>query len=276
MRETVQEQARKPAKRRWRVVVVLCALVIVVAVVAFWPGEKEPEYEGKKLSEWLAARIVQPEEATNAVLAIGTNALPFLVKWVEYEIPEWREKVANMTRTWPRWTISFWVARKALGRGLDQRAEFGFLVLGEQAAPAIPELSRYVRDPKVRSHMYAAYSLAYLGPGAVAPLVAALEDKGQSKRRRWEILCAITKLKDRGPEIHKTIPVLISCLEDTNGFVGAVAASTIGSFLVEPEQCIPALTKAAVSVSSQTRRSAIQALGNFGAPAGPVVNVISN
>ena len=30
----------------------MCVLV-GIGVVAFWPGEREPEYNGKKLSEWL-------------------------------------------------------------------------------------------------------------------------------------------------------------------------------------------------------------------------------
>jgi len=44
------------------VLVVLGACVAVVAVVAFWPEQKEPEYQGKKLSEWLAVYTGLPQE----------------------------------------------------------------------------------------------------------------------------------------------------------------------------------------------------------------------
>ena len=30
-------------------------IVAAVLIVALWPGEREPEYQGKKLSEWLAS-----------------------------------------------------------------------------------------------------------------------------------------------------------------------------------------------------------------------------
>lgn len=246
-------------------------------VVAVWPGEREPEFQGKKLSWWLARRNRESEDATNAIVAIGTNALPFLLKWVEYEIPEWREKAANNTAKWPRWRISFWVAKHlhSSREGLAQRAEFGFAVLGEVAVPTIPELSRYVRDPKVRSPLFAAQSLAHIGPGAVAPLVAALEMKDQTERRRWEILVAMAELENRGPEIHKTIPVLVSCLTDTNEFIGSLAAGAMGSFLIEPEKCIPALTKAAGSANPRVRREAIRGLEQFGPRATPAVNAIA-
>jgi len=39
-----------------RIFITLAACVLVgIGVVAFLPGEKEPEYNGKKLSEWIWA-----------------------------------------------------------------------------------------------------------------------------------------------------------------------------------------------------------------------------
>lgn len=102
--------------RRRKVIIVLIISVLVgIGVVAFWPGgrvPKEPEYHGKKLREWL--RVVEKNsiadhevindstnldnitnespqviEAVRAVRAIGTNALPYLVKW-NIEQPRWR------------------------------------------------------------------------------------------------------------------------------------------------------------------------------------------
>src|SRR6185436_7866661 len=109
----MEETETKPGRRKRLVIVSAAAVVMAVIVsIAFWPRPKEAEYQGKKLSEWLRAlRNPESEDATNAVLAIGTNALPFLVKWVQYELPEWREGAANNTAKWPRWRISFWVAK---------------------------------------------------------------------------------------------------------------------------------------------------------------------
>src|SRR5438270_12088434 len=87
--------------RRGISVAVLATVALVVLAVASWPGEREPEYKGKKLSEWLLAyrdgltnRVVQ-EEAAKAVRQIGTNSLPFLVSWMDYEQPKWKDKLRD-------------------------------------------------------------------------------------------------------------------------------------------------------------------------------------
>ena len=68
-----------------RVVIALAAgIVVAVVAVAFWPGEKEPEYQGKKLSEWLATQgnddqgqaKTEAAEGLVAIRNIGTNAVP--------------------------------------------------------------------------------------------------------------------------------------------------------------------------------------------------------
>src|SRR4051812_12829515 len=66
--------------------IVLTGVVVVAAVVLLWPrGEREPEYQGKKLSEWIGDEG-NPRQA-DAVRHIGTNALPFLIGWIRYETP---------------------------------------------------------------------------------------------------------------------------------------------------------------------------------------------
>ena len=61
-------------------------LGVVAAVFLFAPllRPAEPVYQGKQLSEWLEefSRVRQAEinhEAENAIIGMGTNALPFLV-----------------------------------------------------------------------------------------------------------------------------------------------------------------------------------------------------
>jgi hypothetical protein len=82
--------------RRIFLVLLACALAVVVAALV-WPREKEPEHQGKKLSEWIAYRnsgdIGAHEMERHAVRAIGTNALPFLVTWIAYERPAWLGRV---------------------------------------------------------------------------------------------------------------------------------------------------------------------------------------
>ena len=75
--------------------ILLAALLVtgVVAIFGLWPGESEPTYHGKKLSWWLAryttavyirGDVQDPValEAREAVLHIGTNAIPKLLEWM--------------------------------------------------------------------------------------------------------------------------------------------------------------------------------------------------
>src|SRR5436190_10784652 len=88
---------------------------MAVVVVVIWPEEKEPEYQGKKLTEWLGTykpaktdpkmrqfpmcldgmlvldrRGHSEQEVIEAVRHMGTNGVRLLVKWVGYEPPRWR------------------------------------------------------------------------------------------------------------------------------------------------------------------------------------------
>jgi hypothetical protein len=248
-------------------------------MVAFWPGEREPEYNGKKLSEWLALQRYRPEEASDAIRAIGTNALPVLVSWAEYQMPAWRFELARGYSSFPRPIYSdsradFFINRKGTMRSFN--SVFAFRILGTNASAAIPELSRFVMDARNQDRRNAAHALAYIGGrDALPPLLAALEDKTVPDIRRGLIAGAIPYLNYRGPELTNAVPVMIACLCESNQFVPSLAATALGTFLIQPEQCVPALTKAAASPDYRVRRNAIRALGNFGAVATNAVNAVS-
>jgi hypothetical protein len=64
-------------KRRCVIVTILNVCLLGVVAMNVWPWE--PVYQGRKLSKWLEH---SGEEADNAVRHIGTNALPYLVRWI--------------------------------------------------------------------------------------------------------------------------------------------------------------------------------------------------
>jgi len=88
-------------KRRIYIGLLLLAVAIGAIVVCFRP-EREPEYGGKKLSEW--AKIYsetfdfpngsqQTQQASEAIRHIGTNAIPYLAKWIAYNPPTWQTSI---------------------------------------------------------------------------------------------------------------------------------------------------------------------------------------
>ena len=68
-----------------------------VFVVVCSSREREPEYGGKRLSEWVDRYSGEfgdlTWEADRAIRQIGTNGIPCLLKWLGYETPTWNRKL---------------------------------------------------------------------------------------------------------------------------------------------------------------------------------------
>src|SRR5690242_3243308 len=94
-------RVKSMSRRLW--IGLAAVTVVAIVAVAVWPGDREPEYQGKKLSEWLAMQHEHPAEAARAVRAIGTNAIPFLLRWADYRYPRWEVAVGNLYARHPNW-----------------------------------------------------------------------------------------------------------------------------------------------------------------------------
>src|SRR5690349_3457600 len=107
-----KENTTQSGGRRRPILIVLAAsLLVAIGVVAFWPGPKEPEYDGKTLSEWLdlcrnyrlgnESQSQSAQIAQEAVRKIGTNGLPLLVNWMNYDMPKWKsDLLASKQSRW--------------------------------------------------------------------------------------------------------------------------------------------------------------------------------
>jgi len=86
-------------RKRW-IWVILGVAVLSVAVLAVATREREPEYGGKKLSEWAKMYVDglddlpngsnQTRQAAEAIREIGTTSVPYLAKWKAYAPPGWQ------------------------------------------------------------------------------------------------------------------------------------------------------------------------------------------
>src|SRR2546422_797856 len=89
-------------RRRLLFRLLMCALLLAGAAlvaVSKLSTKGEPAYAGRPLSEWvlLYARLdpvkagsPATSEAAQAIRHIGTNALPLMVRWIQYEPPRWK------------------------------------------------------------------------------------------------------------------------------------------------------------------------------------------
>jgi hypothetical protein len=169
-------------KRRRRIVwmTLACGLVTLAAILAL--RDREPRYEGRSLSEWidLAGGVdpTIPEPAVaDAIRHIGTNALPWLVRWLRYEEPAWKRKGREMTGNWPRPLRLGFLWESAVSDEVSHaKAVVGFKILGPAAGPAVPELAGLIRSENSSVAMGAMYSLGSIGQESLPPLLALLAD----------------------------------------------------------------------------------------------------
>ena len=146
------------------------------------PSQQEPRFQGRTLSEWVDAtgrNDAEGENAEAALSAIGTNALPTLVKWISRHnaYRRWRLRLAS---AFPRSARSTPLVMSLSGMTDANnvfRAVNAFGLLGTNAAPAIPALVALSKDPKYpNTAFYAINALSLLGPPAYLDMVAALDD----------------------------------------------------------------------------------------------------
>jgi len=257
-------------KRGKRVALILAVCVVVGIVVAvFWPGEKEPEYQGKKLSEWLAEGPITAdqhsaaqEKAMDAVRHMGTNALPYLLRWMRYERPPWRNRLYAFLIRFPNKGPLTVAGRPDV---LATCAPYGFKSLGaEAAAPAVPDLERLMNDRKAPpiAQARAAWVLANLGSNGLPALLAVITNQA-STAKRVEAISLIGGTPacrlGQGP----AVPVLIDCLKDRDVYVAGQAARALGQMGLEPELVVPALASSLKDPRAEVREEAVRALMGY-------------
>lgn len=265
-------------RKRW-----LIALIATMASFGFWfvfLQNTEPTFHGKPLSYWIKmsywVRVsptsmqqsdgIKRAEAKKAIRTIGTNGLPFLVKWVTNDAPAWRRNLWSHISAGPSWLkrspMIVWIGDDGTTRYLE--AKSAFEELGPIAAPAIPTLARAA---KTRSNMTlrekAIGALLSIGPPALPALtnfIAETSSLPPSCHREW-----INLLKR---ELYAEDPgVASSC------------AGALGELKLYPGEVVPALIEAAKRNNPSVRAAAVKSLGRYGreaASALPTVRALLN
>lgn len=223
-----------------RCILRLGAVVVTLALVSC-TSNREPRFASATLTELLLQYeqaepgSAEEQRSADAIRAIGTNALPFLV-----------EKLA----------IDDLI--------LQSQAKNGFQILGPAAAPAIPSLTRLLYDTNEVISLFAAQSLAPIGPAAVPVLVEAF----QKRKNRYEYVVgthAAMALWELGTNAQPAIPILLEDLHHRAAPIRQRAADTLGNLAIDGDRVIPALTNLIThDLSTPVCFTAIAALKQYG------------
>src|SRR5215212_4405899 len=89
--------------RSWQLCILVGLPMLVTGIAAFVVQRQlEPHYNGRSLSYWLEANSYKPEvareEAQEALRAMGTNAVPFLLKYMTARPGTWESKIRDVKR----------------------------------------------------------------------------------------------------------------------------------------------------------------------------------
>jgi hypothetical protein len=219
-------------KRRKLIALVL--LAVVGGVIAYFLPRRsdEPEYKGRRLSEWLETyqnnlgdELGRHVEAQVAIQNIGTNALPCLLKWIDYEPPRWRVTIRKILPTFilNRRPVNRWLDGEASRRAVA--ATDAFLLLGTNAASAVPELHALMKNNgRPGSSDRAIYALGCVGDLALPSLKAGLADPNQLNR--LSIVYNYRYMADKYGT-NNYLPVLIDALKHEDISVRKTATNAL-------------------------------------------------
>ena len=156
---------------RYRVLAIALLLVgtLLGSGLLRHPLIEEPTFQGRSLSGWLEEGFPYPNqegcddaETDNAVLQIGTNALPTLLRLLQARDSDTKLRVVGLLQK-----QTFVKVRHTPDYILNGRAACAFRLLGPKARSAVPALVEICdRNISFYSQFYTFKALGYIGPAA--------------------------------------------------------------------------------------------------------------
>ncbi len=261
-----------------KLAIVVASILVVLAAFRFSQrrDHDQPVYDGRTLSHWLEymdgmsseADRESPEylQASNAVVQIGTNGLPFLLRWIQYEPSRVRRIIGGtaiavldkLPEAIVPGVVSYRVHRPPEFR--SAAAGVALKILGPQLEPVIPELAAIAEKGTSRiAAALATEALGDAGPaawGEIMHLVANTNSLGSS--------FAIRRLLPMGTNARPAIPSLIRYVQQGDEYDARKSVYVLGALHLEPSTVVPVLAQTLTSTVPRISEAAAKALAKFG------------
>jgi hypothetical protein len=233
-------------KRRRIVLIVLFVAAIGAATWWSWPTPlwtaPEPVYKGMRLRYWLRGfqsgrvRSIAPtqHDAADALCAAGTNAIPFLIRWLQIPNPSWKDRLAKFAQKQHLVRISYTPS------DLNERAFLAFVDLDLEPSNVVPQLVE-VFDNNHSEFVQTAVPaiLSRIGPPAeqaIPSLLAALDCDDLTVRNN-----AIIALGKIGRQPSRVVPKLVLSLSDTNQDIKLATLRALAAYGPSADAALPLL-----------------------------------
>ena len=268
-------------------------LVMVLAgfllVLVHLPNRSvEPRFEGRAFSEWQDdftefRSIGEHKRGERALLAIGTNAIPYLLGELQVNSTPMKTRLI----TWAmkqrlllplRIRFGVWRNPPLSEEGHHARALSGFVFLGSTAQSALPALAELVKRPDTAlnaTKILARYDNAgklYFGSEVFVPLLVSLTNQNPEVRRIAADALGLTQTNT-----SVVVSALLRTLHDPNPEARATAAMSLGEGIYQEEAAtiIPALINCLNDTNGLVRARAAKRLGLLGANARSALPALS-
>jgi hypothetical protein len=216
-------------KHRKRFLLIAVFFVVVAGLFLSSRPRNEPKYEGRYVSDYLAAyagngKVPSRDEVAAAELAIrsiGTNGIPTYLGWLSQDPPPWKKRVFSKLPPLlaKNKLVAEWLVMKDERR--QANACEAFWILGEDAAPAIPELCSLMRS-RTNLSTQISFVMTGIGPVAIPALRSALADPQHPTRE--QIFSSIAMLSVREGS-NECMPIITAALEDSNPVIRVLATN---------------------------------------------------
>ena len=240
-------------------------MIVAVCVVVLGAGlwfltPREPHFEGKSLSTWLAKldtgrfdvvdlNPVLDSEAVSAVQHIGEPAVPFLVSRLKSALSA--ERTYYRLQDWPtKLPFKFMETRLEKRLELGNQAMMGFLALGERGKSANPELEAMIHGNEVRARPV--FQALAANPDSLNILSNALQSEN-----RWLRSYALQAVHHLGPSNVTLVPQIVATLDDPNWErISIFAVRALGRIGQPSDLVEPALRRALLSTNDSLAANA--------------------
>jgi hypothetical protein len=252
-------------KGRWRRklwILLGCAIALILITTLL--REREPRYEDHSLLEWIAIadhgdkdNEYSERDAQEAVRHIGTNAIPFLIKCIEYRERPWQTRLGALCYKLPG-KFADPLSNLVEGHGAQrQLAAFsGLYILGPDARPAIPALTNLLTQPPLVD--YCMHVLTQIGGDGLTAVLNVLTNQASPFRRA--AIGSLVGLDTNRPLDQIVVSTLTNCLADTNRELAFYASQILCRHNSEKELAMKTLVDALASADKKLRSSAISHL----------------
>jgi hypothetical protein len=261
------------ARKIFCIAILLAGLVGIVGYYWLFAGDREPVYQGRKLSEWTQEVQMgydldeyRPEprfsgEGVAAIRAMGDECLPLAVKWLSPDPADaLKEKGLKLIESlngklgWSLFDTQGFEPHDKSSDGLKL-----FVVLGSNAVPAIPHLARLMESTNEMEAWHAATALGYIGPAALPTFLNALNSSN-----RTTVHVAMSALGELRTNAAAATPTLLRFLRSNHFGLADGAAFALVSINPDPAPVLLALLERLQTTRSYRPPHVMFAIAHYG------------